>query len=105
VNGTPVGNAYTGWSGLARPACIAWPDHGLELTLQIPELLGLKRNDGYCLLHRPPVRPTFCFETVTHPIDACHMPGRLGLSTLYTGERLMLHMEWQFSRSPGQTHP
>lgn len=97
MNGTLVDNAYTGWSGLA---CIAWPDHGLELTLQVPELLKSNRNDGYCLLYRPPEGPTFCFEPVTHPIDAFHMPGRPGLRTLHTGESLTLHMEWRFHQHP-----
>jgi aldose 1-epimerase len=93
VNGTLVDNAYTGWSGEAR---IAWPEHALELTMRVPAVLERGQSDGYCLLYRPPAGPAFCFEPVTHPIDAFHVPGRPGLCQLGTGETLTLHVEWRF---------
>jgi len=95
VNGTLVDNAYTGWSGQAR---ITWPEQQLALTMRVPEWHAGARNDGFCLLYRPPQGPAFCFEPVTHPIDAFHVPGQPGLRMLRTGESLSLHVEWR-------THP
>jgi len=93
VNGTLVDNAYTGWSGQAT---IAWPEHQLELSIRVPEVHDQGRNDGYCLLYRPPAGPAFCFEPVTHPIDAFHAPDTPGLRLLNTGESLTLQVEWRF---------
>lgn len=94
VNGSLVDNAYTGWSGTAR---ITWPEQQLALTLRVPEWnTGSARDDAFCLLYRPPQGPSFCFEPVTHPIDAFHVPGNPGLRMLRTGESLQLHLEWRF---------
>lgn len=94
VNGSLVDNAYTGWSGTAR---ITWPEQQLALTLRVPEWnTGSARDDAFCLLYRPPQGPSFCFEPVTHPIDAFHVPGTPGLRMLRTGETLQLHLEWRF---------
>jgi len=93
VNGTLIDNAYTGWSG---QACIAWPEHQLALTMQVPDIQSRGQNDGYCLLYRPPAGPAFCFEPVTHPIDAFHVTGHPGLQTLRQGESLTLHVQWRF---------
>lgn len=93
VNGTLVDNAFTGWSGQAR---IDWPEHQLRLEMRVPDIHDRGLDDGYCLLYRPPLGPTFCFEPVTHPIDAFHVPGQPGLRVLHTGERLTLQVQWRF---------
>lgn len=93
VNGTLIDNAYTGWCGEAR---ITWPEHRLQLHMRVPEVQAhAASNPGYCLLYRPPAGPAFCFEPVTHPIDAFHQPGHPGLHVLGTGESLHLHVEWR----------
>ncbi|APW41250.1 aldose 1-epimerase [Rhodoferax saidenbachensis] len=97
VNGTLVDNAYTGWSGAAR---ITWPEHQLQLEMRVPEIEARKQNDGFCLLYRPAQGPAFCFEPITHPIDAFHVDGQPGLRVLQTGETLTLHTEWRFSNLP-----
>ncbi len=94
VNGSLIDNAYTGWSGQAR---IDWPDHQLALTIQVPDILARGQANGLCLLYRSPVISAFCFEPVTHPIDAFHLPGRPGLRVLRTGESLMLKVQWRFA--------
>ncbi len=97
VIGTLVDNVYTGWSG---EACISWPDHALSLLMRVPEIQRRGQNDGLCLLYRPPEdRNFFCFEPVTHPIDAFHMPGQPGMRVLHTGESLTLQLEWRFTGS------
>lgn len=93
VNGTLVDNAYTGWSGQAS---IVWPEHQLELDIRVPEIHDKGLNDGYCLLYRPAQGPGFCFEPVSHPIDAFHAPGQPGLQVLRQGESLSLYTEWRF---------
>ena len=94
VDGSLIDNAYTGWNGQAH---IDWPEHSLRLTMQVPEVQARGTNDGYCLLYRPPQGPAFCFEPVTHPIDAFHVEGKPGLQVLHTGETLTLAVEWRFS--------
>lgn len=93
VNGTLVDNVFTGWSGQAR---ITWPEQQLALTLRVPELHTGTRDDNFFLLYRPAQGNTFCFEPVTHPIDAFHLPERPGLRVLQPGESLQLHVEWRF---------
>lgn len=94
--GVPMDNAYTGWSGQGR---IDWPERQLSLTLTVPEVHDRGAQDGYSLVYRPPVsvNPAFCFEPVTHPIDAFHQPQQPGLRVLHTGQSLTLQAQWRFS--------
>lgn len=94
ANGTLIDNAYTGWPGLAT---ISRPEDGLELTVRVPDILARGEDDGYCLLYRPPGGSGFCFEPVTHPIDAFHAPGRPGLKVLQTGQSMTLDVQWNFN--------
>jgi len=96
VNGSLIDNAYTGWSGEAR---IDWPAHQLALTMREPNIVSRGQNDGLCLLYRSPAISAFCFEPVTHPIDAFHMPGLPGLKVLRKGESLTLQLEWRFAET------
>jgi aldose 1-epimerase len=98
MNGPLIDNAYTGWSG---EGVIRWPERGLQLTMRVPAVQQAHRESkvtpGYCLVYRPPSGPAFCFEPVTHPIDAFHAPDRAGLQVLNQGESLTLHVEWRFA--------
>jgi aldose 1-epimerase len=95
ASGVMIDNVYTGWSGQAR---LVWPEHQLALTVSVPEIQARGLNDGYCLVYRPPFGQAFCFEPVTHPIDAFHAPGQPGLRLLHAGESLTLHVEWRFTQ-------
>ncbi|XAH24992.1 aldose 1-epimerase [Xylophilus sp. GW821-FHT01B05] len=93
AQGGLIDNGYTGWGGQAH---IDWPELGLRLRLAMPDF----EQDGgtdqhYCLVYRPPQGPAFCFEPITHPIDAFHLPGRPGLRVLQHGETLRLAMQWR----------
>jgi len=113
ANGSLIDNAYTGWSGEAR---VDWPDHHLALTIRVPDVLAGGQNNGLYLLYRAPAISAFCFEPVTHPIDAFHLPGLPGLRVLHTGESLTLKVQWRFAdtapsvssstsaRHPRETH-
>ena len=92
TRGSLVDNAYTGWSGAGT---IVWPERPLALSMRVPDIQARGQDDGYCLLYRPPVGPGFCFEPVTHPIDAFHAPAQTGLVVLDTQQTLSLHVEWR----------
>ncbi|WP_076997991.1 aldose 1-epimerase [Variovorax sp. KK3] len=90
--GSFVDNAYTGWGGQAR---IEWPEHGVQLTLAMPDFDA----DGgaaahYCLMYRPHDGPAFCFEPITQPIDAFHLAGRPGLRMLDSAGVLRMRLRW-----------
>jgi aldose 1-epimerase len=94
VNGSLIDNGYTGWAGTA---CIEWPEQRLRMTMTVPEVSASAGASphAYCLLYRPPVGPAFCFEPVTHPIDAFHLDGRPGLKLLQRDDSLQLHVQWR----------
>jgi len=74
-----VNNAFDGWDGRAE---LDWPDRGAHLTLECPEA-------SYFVLYHPPAAAFVCFEPVTHPVDAFHLPPPRrdeGLTWLNTGE-------------------
>ena len=98
ASGNLIDNVYAGWSGAAR---ITWPSHKLALTVRVAqEQTVAPRNEGYCLLYRPSHGSVFCFEPVTHPIDAFHLPHLPGLRVLQTGESMQLHIAWRFDALP-----
>jgi aldose 1-epimerase len=99
MHGELIDNAYTGWDGHAR---IEWPERGLAVqmhTLPIDTPHG-PLAPTCCLLYRPPAGDTFCFEPVTHPIDAFHLDGRPGLVTLAQGQTLGLSVRWRVGALP-----
>jgi aldose 1-epimerase len=64
---TPVNNGFTGWQGQAR---IAWPERGLAVEIKAePEF------STYMLYSPAQDCGFFCFEPVSHPVDAFHLPG------------------------------
>lgn len=89
AHGSFVDNGYTGWGGKAH---IDWPEHGLRITMSEPAVQG---HDGFCLMYRPLQGASFCFEPVSHPIDAFHLPGRPGLRLLQLGETVSMNVRWQ----------
>ncbi len=92
--GRLIDNGYSGWGGQAT---ITWPEHGLQLSVSMPNFVadgGVAQH--HCLIYRPPQGPAFCFEPITHPIDAFHQPGRPGLKVLAQGEELTLAVQWRW---------
>lgn len=89
ATGTLIDNGYTGWQGTAR---IEWPDRGLCVTL---EQVEPETGERFCLVYRPPVGNSFCFEPITHPIDAFHIDGRPGLRVLEQGQSMRLDVRWR----------
>lgn len=93
ANGPLIDNGYTGWGG---KACVAWPELGLQVTASMPDFA---RDGGaaqhFCLVYRPPQGSAFCFEPITQPIDAFHLPGQPGLRVLGPGEQFSLSIQWR----------
>lgn len=94
-----IDNGFGGWSG---EALIEWPEHDLALRMgsevTLPDGSPMRPD---CLLYAPAEPAVFCFEPISHPIDAAHLPGQPGWVELRPGEALSLTTRWWFSgRSP-----
>ena len=75
-----VNNAFEGWNGIA---VVAWPEHGLNFEITADPPLST-----YILFSSSADADFFCFEPVSHPVDAFHLAGMPGLKMLALGERL-----------------
>jgi aldose 1-epimerase len=92
VDRLTIDNGFGGWDA---KACLHWPEWGLTLHMH-SELTA--PGDGAlldCLLYTSPQAPVFCFEPVTHPIDAAHLPGQPGWVTLPPGGEMGLRVRWR----------
>lgn len=82
-----VNMAFDGWDGRAEIA------QGNDATPVRLAAQGL----GTAVLYSPSAAaPFFCFEPVSHPVDALNLPGRPGLVTLAPGEALgaAMTLDW-----------
>jgi aldose 1-epimerase len=89
-----IDNGFGGWDGEAK---IEWPER--DLTLHMSSLLTLPDGSQLrpdCLLYAPAEPAVFCFEPISHPIDAAHMPEKPGWFELAPGETLTLKVDWRF---------
>lgn len=73
---TRLDNGFTEWDG---KALISQPDLGYELECQAS-------GSQFFLVFCPPGLDFFCFEPVSHPVNAHHLPGHPGLRLLQKGE-------------------
>lgn len=81
-----VDNAFTAWPGSAR---IIQRDAGYQLLCQA-------QGSEVFLLYCPPGKDFFCFEPVTHPVNAHHLPGRPGLQLLEPGQSCQLQFSLHY---------
>ena len=88
-----VDNAFHAWSGSAR---VVWPEWHMALQLQAQCEVSHQRKDLHLVLYAPDQEAVFCVEPVSHPINAAHLPGQPGWVTLAPGERMVLHLKWQW---------
>lgn len=82
-----VDHAFSGWPG---DCIIEQPSAGYRLQC---------RAEGaeHFLLFCPQGQPFFCFEPVSHPVNAHHLPGRPGLRLLQQGEAMSLGFTLQYT--------
>jgi aldose 1-epimerase len=85
-----INNGFAGWNGAAE---ILQPEDGLSLTLSASETLG-----AYLLYSPSPASDFFCFEPVSHLVDAHHLKAAGGLVALPPGGRLAGNMllDWRW---------
>jgi aldose 1-epimerase len=91
-----VNNAFTGWDGRAG---IHWPDRGLQLAIEASPSLAT-----YVLYSPSAQSDFFCFEPVSHPVDAFNLPGppaSHGLAVLEPGEATSASAKLSAARHPG----
>jgi aldose 1-epimerase len=62
-----INNAFLGWDGRAN---IVWRDRKLALEIEAEPPLGV-----YIVYSPSPEADFFCFEPVTHPVDAHNLAG------------------------------
>ncbi|AMW82634.1 Aldose 1-epimerase [Pseudomonas yamanorum] len=82
-----VDNGFCQWDGRC---VIEQPDLGYTLECQAS-------GSDYFLLYCPPGLDFFCFEPVSHPVNAHHLPGRPGLNLLEQGQSAELSFSLQYS--------
>ena len=78
-----INNAFLGWDGRAT---VLWPDRSLALEVEADPPLST-----YILYSPSDEADFFCFEPVTHPVDAHNLPGGVeanGLTILAPQETL-----------------
>lgn len=92
-DGAVIDNAYGDWHG---DALLHWPER--DLTVRVGgELLAPSAPDRLdAILYTPQASNVFCFEPVSHPINAAHLPGQPGWITLQPGEEMQLRLHWHF---------
>ncbi|QRX82728.1 aldose 1-epimerase [Glaciimonas sp. PAMC28666] len=88
LEGPMIDNCFSGWDG---KALISYPDRGLQLSMTMDNC------SSYSLMYRPPGHDYFCFEPITHPIDAFHISGKPGLVTLARGQTLLMKTHFRVS--------
>ena len=89
-----INNGFVNWSRRAR---IAWPDRDLLLDVEATPELGT-----YILFSPGAESDFFCFEPVSHPVDAFRLPGgpeAHGLRLLQPGDRLQAGIRLTVSRA------
>lgn len=90
-----INNAFAGWDGFAE---VSWPDRGLGLRI------GADPKLSTFILYSPSRDAAFfCFEPVSHPVDAFNLPGEPashGLIVLGPEERTQVTATFEAVGSP-----
>lgn len=80
----PINNGYTDWSGQARI------EQGVDA---VSCRVTASENLGTAIVYSPGESADFfCFEPVSHPVDAFHQPSHPGLKELAPGQSLTAKM-------------
>lgn len=89
-----INAAFTGWTGTAR---IEQPDLGIAVQV------NASPNLDCAVVYSPGSSAAFfCFEPVSHPVDAHNLPGWPGLVALDPGEALEMSMALKWSPLEGR---
>nr|WP_298114248.1 aldose 1-epimerase [uncultured Pseudomonas sp.] len=82
-----IDNAFAGWNGECR---ISEDEAAYQLSCT-------STGTDHYILYCPLQQNFFCFEPITHPVNAHHLPGRPGLQLLHRGQsaRLDFNLHYQ----------
>lgn len=83
---TLIDHAFSGWDGTFL---ISQPDAGYALECSAT-------NARFFVLYTPPGKDFFCFEPVSHPINAHHLEGRPGLQLLQRNQKIDMRMVMKY---------
>ena len=87
-----INNAFVGWNGRAT---IGQPELGIAVSIEASPLLST------ALVYSPNADADFfCFEPVSHPVDAHNMPGQPGLVVLENGASLSASLTLRWAPLP-----
>ncbi len=99
VDEITVDNAFSGWN---RMAALRWPERSLQIDIASTLVAPRRTESLLCLVYSPSAKRVFCFEPVTHPVNAVHLPGQPGWTELQPGESMSLSVVWRFGKSVGE---
>ena len=88
-----INNAFLGWNGRAS---VVWPDRGMSLIISAEAPIST-----YIVYSPAAEADFFCFEPVTHPVDAHNLPGGAvanGLTVLEPMEEMSISCRFAPSR-------
>jgi aldose 1-epimerase len=91
-----INNGFVGWPGRAR---IHWQERGLGLEIEASDALGT-----YVLFSPGAEAVFFCFEPVSHAVDAFHLPGgpeAHGLKLLQPGDGFGIECRFRVTEDGG----
>jgi len=79
-----IDNCFAGWTGETH---VRQPDLGIDVTIAAPKDLD------HAMVFAPSIDAGFfCFEPVSHAVDAINVPGHPGMTVLAPGNTLTLSM-------------
>jgi aldose 1-epimerase len=86
-----INNAFVGWDGAAL---VRWPDRHLQMAIRSSPALSI-----YILYSPSEASDFFCFEPVSHPVDAFNLtdPGSAGVVILAQEETADASTEFKVS--------
>ncbi|MCR9120816.1 MAG: aldose 1-epimerase [Phyllobacteriaceae bacterium] len=81
---TPIDNCFAGWDG---KALVAQPDLGIDIAIAASQELD------HAMVFAPSADAGFfCFEPVSHAVDAINAPGHPGMAVLASGHAMTVSM-------------
>ncbi|RKF05329.1 aldose 1-epimerase [Oceaniradius stylonematis] len=82
--GDRIDNCFDGWDG---KAVVTQPDLGIDVSVSVSQ------NLDHAMVFAPSVNAGFfCFEPVSHAVDAINAPGHPGMIVLAPGDAMTLSM-------------
>lgn len=90
---TPIDNCFAGWDG---KALVAQPDLGIDIAI------AASQGFDHAMVFAPSADAGFfCFEPVSHAVDAINAPGHSGMTVLAFGDAMTVSMTIRWTPREG----